>query len=250
MANSPYLLFDTSSSYCSVAFLKGQVTFVRTSDQPLSHAKQALVMIDEVLRESSVQLSELGGIGLTHGPGSFTGLRIGLSIAQGLAYGAGTPVIGVTSLAAMASQACGKDGIVIPALDARMNEVYWAAYRSDNHQISEITPPSIGTPQQFNEYIIEIIQQNQGVSITGCGDGWSVMGVDNSLDLTLIENGQTPSVRGLINLLSQKPPTFSSLEEYFSSLPITFQYSEDPSKLEPIYLRNDVSWEKRKRIRS
>ena len=250
MTDAKYLLLDTSSELCSAALVEGADVNIRESNQPLSHAKQALVMVDSLLAEASYSLQELDCIGLTHGPGSFTGLRIGLSIAQGLAYGAGIPLVGVTSLATMARQEITDSGITIPALDARMGEVYWAAYQLRENRLYEITPPSIGSPDQFNNYVTEIIQQNRAVNISGCGDGWAIKGIDKHAEISTVNLGQRPSVKGLVDLFLQQRYSKLNLVEYFSSLAISFRYADDPSKLEPVYLRNDVSWEKRKRIRS
>ncbi|ELL64625.1 hypothetical protein SEE22704_08113, partial [Salmonella enterica subsp. enterica serovar Enteritidis str. 22704] len=90
-------------------------------------------MVQEILAASGVSLNEIDALAFGRGPGSFTGVRIGIGIAQGLALGANLPMIGVSTLATMAQGAWRKTGAtrVLAAIDARMGEVYWAEYQRD-----------------------------------------------------------------------------------------------------------------------
>lgn len=126
------LAVDTATEACSVALWTEAGVIARFKEMGRGHAEEVLGMVDDVLQEAGVRLGALDGIASGVGPGAFTGVRISVSAAQGLAFGADLPVVPVTSLEALASQVL-QDGIdqAIACLDARMGEVYWAAYRAD-----------------------------------------------------------------------------------------------------------------------
>jgi tRNA threonylcarbamoyladenosine biosynthesis protein TsaB len=126
------LAIDTSTEALSVALRTGQGTLERSLEMARGHAEQILPLIDALLGEANLRLSQLDGIAAGVGPGSFTGVRISVAVAQGLAYGAGLPVVPVTSLEALAFPAieAGADR-VIACLDARMGEVYWGCFARD-----------------------------------------------------------------------------------------------------------------------
>ena len=126
------LALDTSTEACSVALIDGTAVVGRYAEMGRGHAEEVLAMVDAVLREAGIPLRSLHGIAAGIGPGSFTGLRISVSVAQGLAFGAGLPVIPVTSLEALAWRAIGEGGgQVLACLDARMREVYWGCFGAD-----------------------------------------------------------------------------------------------------------------------
>jgi tRNA threonylcarbamoyladenosine biosynthesis protein TsaB len=129
------LAFDSSTETLSVALQTEQGTIERGLEMARGHAEQILPLIDAVLGEANVRLSQLDGIAAGVGPGTFTGVRISVAVAQGLAYGAGLPVVPVTSLEALAFSAieAGADR-VIACLDARMGEVYWGCFARDPAQ--------------------------------------------------------------------------------------------------------------------
>jgi tRNA threonylcarbamoyladenosine biosynthesis protein TsaB len=133
------LAIETSTPACSVALIVGDTTFLRYSEEPRSHTRLIMGMIDEVLGEAGITVDGLDAIAVTVGPGSFTGLRIGFSTAQGLAFGADIPVIPVSTLQVMAqtyrrryaeNMACSHT--VMPVLDARMGEFNCGIYQLDN----------------------------------------------------------------------------------------------------------------------
>lgn len=120
------LALDTSTENCSLAlWLDGQVLSKQTVAGQ-RHSELILPMLDELLAESGVSLGSLDGIAFGEGPGSFTGLRIGCGVAQGLALGADLPVLGISTLMALA-EASGEQR-VLACLDARIGEIYIAAY--------------------------------------------------------------------------------------------------------------------------
>jgi tRNA threonylcarbamoyladenosine biosynthesis protein TsaB len=126
------LAIDTSTEALSIALRTEQGTLERGLSTARGHAEQILSLIDAVLGEERVRLSQLDGIAAGVGPGSFTGVRISVAVAQGLSYGAGLPVVPVTSLEALAFPAieAGADR-VIACLDARMGEIYWGCFAAD-----------------------------------------------------------------------------------------------------------------------
>ena len=143
---------DTSSATASVALLEdGQIIAERC--HPISiaghaaglagfksnHAEILLPLVESVARQARVSLPEVSGIALSIGPGSFTGLRIGLSTVKGLAYGWGIPVVGVSTLLAQAARVGDFDGVICSFLDARKHEVYAALFRKSKHGLTRLT---------------------------------------------------------------------------------------------------------------
>jgi tRNA threonylcarbamoyladenosine biosynthesis protein TsaB len=125
------LAVDTSTEICSVALRTGEGDVTRDCEAGQRHSSLLLPLIEEVLRETQLTLRQLDGIAFGAGPGSFTGLRIACGVVQGLAFAAQLPVYGVSSLLALA-EASGAEK-VIAALDARMGEIYHAAFtRQEN----------------------------------------------------------------------------------------------------------------------
>src|ERR1700686_1652411 len=120
----------------------------RSAHGGLSHAQQILGMVDAVLAEAQVSLSMLDGIAASIGPGAFTGVRISVAVAQGLAFGAGLRVAPVTTLEALASQVMGRGAShALACLDARMGEVYWGCLAADlTRGFDWICPASVRPP--------------------------------------------------------------------------------------------------------
>ena len=125
------LAVDTATENCSVALMIGDDVISRCEYAPREHTTKILPMIDAVLADAGIKLKQLDALAYGRGPGSFTGVRIGIGIAQGLAFGANLPMIGVSTLAAMAqgSFRLHQAEHVLTAIDARMGELYWAQYQ-------------------------------------------------------------------------------------------------------------------------
>lgn len=140
------LAIDTATERCSVAVRVGGAWFERSVDTPRGHADIVLSMTDEVLRESGARLADLDAIAFGRGPGAFTGVRIAIGVVQGLAYGAELPVVGISNLAAVAEQVRREGEAVLVCMDARMNEVYWVAYKGGpaGALLEEARPESVG----------------------------------------------------------------------------------------------------------
>ena len=145
------LAIDTSTEALSVALCTGEGTSERSLEMARGHAGQILPLIDAVLGEANLRLSQLDGIAAGVGPGSFTGVRISVAVAQGLAYGAGLPVVPVTSLEALAFPVieAGADR-VIACLDARMGEVYWGCFARDaSRGVRALGPLQVAPPARI-----------------------------------------------------------------------------------------------------
>ena len=145
-----FLALDTATEACSAAVLVDGNVVERFEVLGRGYAERLLPMVQEVLAEGGVALSALDAIAFGRGPGSFTGLRIGAGITQGLAFGAGLRVVPVSDLAALASQAAMASGHthVLACLDARMAQVYWAAYDcSDPAAPRALTPEAVANPE-------------------------------------------------------------------------------------------------------
>jgi len=161
------LALDTATEACSAAlWLDGEI-ISRFALTPREHAHRIIPMIDEVLGEAGLSLKELEAIAFGRGPGSFTGVRIAASLTQGAAYGAGLPVIPVSTLATLAQAAIEEQGAerILPAIDARMQEVYWAEYRRNDHGLAELIAEELVIPPA-------LVPLPDGNAYTGIGSGW------------------------------------------------------------------------------
>lgn len=156
------LALDTATEACSVAlWLDGEVR--ERFELGNQHSERILPMVDAVLAEAGIKLTQLDVLGFGRGPGSFTGLRIGAGVAQGLAFGADIPVVAVSSLAALAQGQVTDQ--VLAALDARMQQVYWGAYRRDAGGLMHL---------QGGESVLapEAVPLPEGDGWVGAGPGW------------------------------------------------------------------------------
>lgn len=146
------ILIETSTSLCSVALAEdGAVTAYRESSAPKAHASLTAVFVQEVLQERGVTLSDCDAVCVSKGPGSYTGLRVGVSTAKGLCFGSGLPLIAVGTLDTLVAQAEGEYKYIIPMIDARRMEVYACVFEN-GAQITE-TEPVIVDENSFAEYL-------------------------------------------------------------------------------------------------
>ena len=161
------LSLDSATEACSVAlYLDGEV-FEQCEVVKNQHSAMLLDMVESAMRDNNVQLSELDAVVYDKGPGSFTGVRIGAGVAQGLALSANLPVLGVSSLEAMCSQC--PDGFVLPAIDARMGQVYWSLAAKRGKQIDIIEDSRVDDP----ETVLDTLRERAGMErMTAIGTGW------------------------------------------------------------------------------
>jgi len=127
------LSIETATTNCSVSLSKEGEIFALKEDynNGFSHAERLHVFIDEILKENNIDKSEIQAVAVSKGPGSYTGLRIGVSAAKGLCFALNIPLISVSTLEALAHQVQTSEGIIVSMLDARRMEVYSAIYSSD-----------------------------------------------------------------------------------------------------------------------
>lgn len=177
-------------------------------------------MVQQILDDAGLELTGIDGIAFGAGPGSFTGLRIACGVAQGLAFAASLPVIGISTLEAIAQQST-HDKIIV-AIDARMGEIYHAAYtrHADNwHVVSE---PMLCQPQHAPAV--------SGAQWIGCGSGFDIY--DEVLfkryhhNLLKIDYGRYPHAQEIAQLAAARP-----LNDFYT----------DPARVAPIYIRNKVA---------
>jgi tRNA threonylcarbamoyladenosine biosynthesis protein TsaB len=142
------LAVDTASRTCSVAVSEDDTVMAEfTLNHRDTHSRFLMEMIDRVLAISRFTLADMDGFAVTTGPGSFTGLRIGLSAVKGLAIAAGKPLVGVSSLDALAFPFSYSDKLICPLMDARRHEVYTARYRFEGSRMVAQSPPKVTTPE-------------------------------------------------------------------------------------------------------
>jgi tRNA threonylcarbamoyladenosine biosynthesis protein TsaB len=136
-----YILnIETATRNCSVSLAKdGQTVLCKEiAEQGYSHAEKLHVFIEEILKEAGITVQDLKAIAISKGPGSYTGLRIGVSAAKGLCYALQIPLISVDTLQVLAQKVTQNDGLIIPMIDARRMEVYSAVFDGNHKKIKEV----------------------------------------------------------------------------------------------------------------
>ena len=135
------LAIDTATERCSVALLVDERVIERAAETPRGHADLVLPMVNDVLAEAGLTLRQLDGLAYGRGPGAFTGVRIAVGVAQGLAYGARLGTVGISDLAAVAQQFAAAGAPILVCMDARMNEVYWCRFATTPDGLVRATAP-------------------------------------------------------------------------------------------------------------
>lgn len=235
MKNVTLLALDTATEACSVALLRGDEKKHLAQFAQREHTKHILPMVDEILAQSGITLHQVDALVFGRGPGSFTGVRIGAGIAQGLAFGADLPVIPVSNLAAMAQAAYVQyqTESVLTAIDARMNEVYFAQWqaqkvRSDFGEFLD-WQPMIAEQVCSPSKVIEQVAQQYHENAVLAGTGWAAYPELKEANLGKATEITLPSALYMLDL---------ALPKWFAGETIS------PLEIEPIYLRNEVTWKK------
>lgn len=226
---SKYLAIDASTEACSVALSLENNLYSDFELCPQSHSVVLLPMVDRLLKQAKIKLSELDGLVFGRGPGSFTGVRIGVGVAQGLAFSAELPVVGVSTLQTMAQQAYEKyqQTEVIAVIDARMSEVYAGFYRvNDKGIMTAVVDETVLPPADLAEYLKEHTQQSYGV-----GTGWDAYPAELS---SLKTNPDSPEV--LFPDASAMLPI--ATQEFHAGKGVSAEHAQ------PVYVRDTVSWKK------
>jgi tRNA threonylcarbamoyladenosine biosynthesis protein TsaB len=214
------LALDTSGEWCSAALWLDGRLLSRGEHAGQRHSELVLPMIDALLRESGLALTDLDGLAFGAGPGSFTGLRIACGVAQGLAFGAGLPVVPVGTLEALAEASAAPR--VVAALDARMDEVYHAAYVREDAQWREVHGPGLCAPAAAPPV--------EGGDWTGCGNGFAVQGgalrVRYAGQLRDVRDDLQPHARDMVRIAAGRLAQGGGL---------------DPAQAAPVYVRDKVA---------
>lgn len=229
------LCIETGTDICSVGIARdGELTSLRESDQGRDHAKHLGLFVDELLRETGIAPDELDAVAVGMGPGSYTGLRIGVSFAKGLCYGLNIPLIAVGSLDALAEVAIEDyeagildvdnwdDALLCPMVDARRMEVYTRLYNAKGEPLSEVSAEIIDE----NSFAEQRAERQMVIFGNGAAKCCEVLP-----DATYINI--TPSARGLARLAQQR---------------LDNGQTEDIAYFEPFYLKDFVVIPSKKRL--
>lgn len=219
------LNLETATKNCSVSLGKNGKTIAlkELNDGNYSHGEKLHEFIQLVLDEAGVNFAELDAVAVSKGPGSYTGLRIGVSAAKGLCFSLDVPLISCNTLKALALSSEATEGLIVPMLDARRMEVYSAVFSADNKQLREIEAEII-TEHSFRDYL----DQNK---LTFLGDGAQKCEEFLTHPNTSFERDKFPSSREMSQLSFEK-----------------FQNKdfEDVAYFEPFYLKDFVIATKKK----
>lgn len=162
------LAIETATECCSVALVAGARLYERSELAPRRHAELLLPMCEEVLAEAGIARRDLDALAVGRGPGAFTGVRLAVSAAQGIALALGIPVVPVSSLAALAMQAPDNGGDVLAVIDARMGEVYAGVFRRSGDLLEAIGEETVGPA--------DALRVPPGDAWSVIGSGWSSYG--------------------------------------------------------------------------
>jgi len=227
------LALETATSSCSVAMRIDDEIVGRSEIGSNVHSQVLLSMVESVLLEASIDAQDIDAVAVGQGPGSFTGLRIGVGVGQGLAFGANCPMIGVSSLDALALQAQG-NGAVIAGIDARMGEVYWSQYQKNESEVSRVSELQVTPPADVS---VTVRSNDDDTAIRLVGNAWAAYEGEFSLlnkhNLKAQEEVVYPSAEALLVLAEEK-------------------YGENDwvaaRDFVPIYIRNNVAKKSTKQL--
>lgn len=224
------LAVDTTSRGCSAAlFVDGQVT-ERFELAPRGHTRLLMPMVRALLAEAGMAVADLDALGFACGPGSFTGLRIATGVIQGLSWGAGIPVVPVSSLQAMALQSVEQneatDGArVAVAFDARMDEVYWGCFELRDGWPEPLAAERVCAPEKVS-------LPDAAGAWQGAGDGWTLQArMPESVvsAMSRIDDDMVPRAAQVARLAARG---------YQNGLQVA------PEQAQPVYVRDEVTWQK------
>ncbi|WP_054692237.1 tRNA (adenosine(37)-N6)-threonylcarbamoyltransferase complex dimerization subunit type 1 TsaB [Syntrophomonas palmitatica] len=168
------LAIDSATPVAGVALLdNGILIREEFSNYKKNHSETLMPMVDQVLHETDRKLQDITALAVTIGPGSFTGLRIGLALVKGLALAARIPVVGISTLEVLAHNICESNALICPLLDARKNEVYCGFYTSESGGgPRRLLKDAACSPQEFIEKALEVTEKNGLQTITLLGEGF------------------------------------------------------------------------------
>ncbi|MBF0254943.1 MAG: tRNA (adenosine(37)-N6)-threonylcarbamoyltransferase complex dimerization subunit type 1 TsaB [Gammaproteobacteria bacterium] len=226
------LALDTSAEACSVALNLDGALMGRFQHAPRRHTELVLPMIEGLLAEAGVSLRQLDAIAFGRGPGSFTGVRIAAGVTQGIALGADLPVLAISTLAALAQRAFRQQGRrqILSAFDARMGEVYWAAYRIDQADLAVLqgreavlAPDQVSIPEPADE----------PADWFGIGSGWQ-----SYAEVLCRQTGLSGQEVGADLVCRAEELALLAEREWQQGRALS------PEQALPVYLRDKVAWQK------
>lgn len=218
------LVIDTATEACSVAVSTNNGNANQFEVCPQQQSQKLLPMVDEVLKSAKSDLSEMTLLAYGRGPGSFTGVRIATGMIQGLALGTGLPVVGVSTLAAMAYQVAQTEHStrIGVAIDARMNEVYFAVYDYCDGELTELVKEQVCPPE------IALSQLPDGVKHFA-GTGWGAYDTLVEVTQNAVVTVMYPDAQYMLTLAASG---------YAKGLATAVE------DVAPVYLRDTVTWKK------
>ena len=221
------LNIETATKNCSVSLsIDGELIALKeVNDGGYSHAENLHVFIEEILKENKVKAQELSAIAIGKGPGSYTGLRIGVSSAKGMAYALDIPLISVDTLKSLALSIEVEDGVVVPMLDARRLEVYTCVFNK-NYELVSDTEAKIIDETSFSEEL-------KSQKVYFLGDGAAKCKEIITSENAVFVDGKFPSAKEMVRL---------SYNKYKES------DFEDVAYFEPFYLKDFVVTPAKKKI--
>lgn len=219
------IALETATSSCSAALrINGEIV-ERSQVGSNVHSQVLLSMVQELLASAAISPKQLDAVAVGQGPGSFTGLRIGVGVGQGLAYGSGCPMIGVSSLMALA-HAAPNNGLVLAGIDARMGEIYWGEYLKDGAALKQLAPLQVSAPSVLSNQLMSGDEGSRQLVGNAWPEYWDKFEVAFQQSNTLCKSTVFPSAANLLALAEQK---------YLR------QEVESAIEFQPIYVRNDVA---------
>ncbi|GAA5523888.1 tRNA threonylcarbamoyladenosine biosynthesis protein TsaB [Microbulbifer aestuariivivens] len=229
------LALDTTSGACSVALYDDGRVSEQFIQAERDHTQRLLPMVDEVLAQAGLDLSDMDALAVSRGPGSFTGLRIAISCVQGLAFAADKPVVPVSSLAALAAGVRRqhpewREAPVVAALDARMGQVYWGVYSPKAPNCS-LLPEAVQNPE---DVVHALRESDLPHELYGAGPGWHYPAFE-SAPVHAVDDAALIHARDIAELAALLWRNGVSLSA---------------EELQPLYLRDEITWQKRQKIRS
>jgi len=174
------LAFDSTAKIASVAICDaGRLLGIYNVDNGLTQSELLLPMAENLLKSLKLSFNDIELLAATTGPGSFTGVRIGAALVKGIAFGKSIPCVSVSTLEALAENATGLDGIIVPVMDARRDQVYTALFSCDGGEVERLTPDSAISVSELSE----TLKRYPGKKIYLVGDGYA------TAKRGLLENG-------------------------------------------------------------
>ncbi|MBR2465876.1 MAG: tRNA (adenosine(37)-N6)-threonylcarbamoyltransferase complex dimerization subunit type 1 TsaB [Clostridia bacterium] len=191
------MAFDSTAKSASVSVLDGErVLAVYNVDNGLTQSELLLPMAEDILKSLKLKFSDVGLFACSVGPGSFTGVRIGVSLVKGLAFGRNVPCAAVSTLEALAENLNGLKGLIVPVMDARRGQVYGAIYESSENGLNCLVPDGAFAISE----LADMLRDFSGMPIYLVGDGYEV--AKRGLSELGINTESTPELLVLENAAS------------------------------------------------